>query len=138
MARMSEKEAGLERLKKRMTPQQRKDMAELLANELRSREAAKRQKEKTERGSSVKSSRMSTGLDRDQARLMYAEMQKQLKSGVKPKKSGFRALSGSYEQREEGTAERRISFTITNSRATSTGCTVALHTKAALAASTLC
>ncbi len=90
---MSEKDEGLERLKKRMTPQQRKDMAELLANELRSREAAKQRKQKSERGSSVRSSRLSTGLDREQAREMYAQMQQQLKSGKKAKKSGFGALS---------------------------------------------
>ena len=108
---MSENDKGLERLKKKMTPQQRKDMAELLANELRSREAAKVRKAKAERGSNVKSSRMATGLDREQARAMYAEMQQALKTGSKPKKSGFGALSDALRSGKKSAASD-VSFSL--------------------------
>lgn len=89
---MSERDEGLERLKKRMTPEQRKDMAELLANELRAREAAKKRQDRVERKSAVRGSKLNTGLDREQVRAMYAEMQQSLRGGKKPKKSAFSAL----------------------------------------------
>ncbi len=79
--------AGLEAIKAKMSETQRKDMAELLANELRSRVAAKKTGTTAAPASNVKSSRLATPLNREQVRDLYKSVNKTLEN----KKSGGKA-----------------------------------------------
>ncbi|MCB0358143.1 MAG: hypothetical protein KDD44_00850 [Bdellovibrionales bacterium] len=85
---MEERDEGLERLKARMTSQQRKDMAELLANELKARREAKEQALRRKK-SKVSASKFAGELDRSQIREVYQEMHRRMQEKKGPQSKGL-------------------------------------------------